>query len=309
MRKLFMILCCTLVLCVNAPGRTAQPTAPAVDIARVADVRPEFIRRLKAVADRGDLYDPAAIGALLGMTLQTGTSTTTEDCEGRPGQSTIRTVNAVPDRLTWYHPMPAGMQRVELPALAINPASTTGPAELLYTIDHVRECDADYGLADHTTATLTFQNLLSFACITGADLTRLLPQGEGRMATDGVSIYAYQGRIDDAAGITLDFTFYGGERCAMMATIMQNQQRGIRFERARYAHARCLEDAADAFCAAYMPFGPPDDMGRSTMEVYAAKACPPINKFYQDDKEHGTPPSGSSWRKDWTSCGGDKVIR
>jgi len=88
-------------------------------------------------------------------------------------------------------------------------------------------------LHDGMQATLTFNGLPAFTCLTPSNIRSAIPEAEFVMATDGLYLVQYKGRLDDDSGTTLTFDFRAGVECALAADITQDQEKGLRYRRAQ----------------------------------------------------------------------------
>lgn len=286
MPKTAHILSCIAILAACLPCRMAAASAPA----STTDVRPEFIQRLKAVADDGDLFDPSSIAPMLDMGLRTETSEQMEKCSGQAGQTRRQTTMALPGDSSWYRPLPTGVGDMEIPAAFVNPASKAGIARLDYKIEHKLDCDRGYELTDSTKAQLLFAGLPSYACFTPADIRKLFPEAKFEMATDGVSSFRYRGRVDDDAATSIEFLFRMGAPCAIAADVSKDQSQGWRAERARIKRMQCIDKASRAFCAAHGPISWSDGDAVAAMQRNYLSSCESIAALVAKDREPGTPP-------------------
>ena len=115
-----------------------------------------------------------------------------------------------------------------------------------------------------------------------------MPDAKPVAATDGVSLYVYQGRLDDNVGTEVQFFFRLGA-CALSADIMQDQTAGLRDD-----HAEALTIAVFARIMSSVLFTGPSpeatDLPWGEMEKYTDGVCGTIDSLYKRDTEKGTLP-------------------
>ncbi|MGG1946879.1 hypothetical protein AB1286_19030 [Trinickia sp. NRRL B-1857] len=196
----------------------------------------------------------------------------------------------------WYAPSPFGTERLRVPAFAINPEVTiAGKPAIDYQVTHTIQCaDSLPALQEQTEAKLAFAPLPPFACITSADITRVLPRSRFQHATDGVDYFEYRGHLDDDIGTNLSFHFRAGAPCALSATIEQTQSAGLRFQRALEKLRRCVDKADRQFCAGHAPFGWGDGATIDAMDQHARQSCGTLNQLYLREPRSGEPPPPKS---------------
>lgn len=255
-----------------------------------SDVRPLFFQRLREVADNGDLFDPLSISKILGIDFQIDTSEEASDCAQVWESRSFRTTQVTADTSSWYRVLASGAGSMEVPAAFINPATKTGDAKFSYKVMQRIDCTDRFRLQDHTEAKLSFSGLPSFACITGWDIERLLPNARFEMATDGVSLYRYQGKLDDDASTSIEFWFRMGAQCALSVSVNKDQQNGLRYQRADSKRRNCEVGAYREFCAIHEPFGWGDGAALDEMSLYADMICGTTDSLYKNDFEHGVQP-------------------
>jgi|FEC22Drversion2_1045045.scaffolds.fasta_scaffold02512_4 hypothetical protein len=217
-----------------------------------------FFTRLKALADTGDLFDPTSVAGRLDMKLQAETKERIPqpaNCKGALGFRSHQTTTVATVGETWYRPMPGGLDDMPIPAAFINPATSAGQAAFTYSIQHTVGCSDRFSLVDQTSASLGFSGLPSFACVSARGVLALLPGSKWNMATDGVSLVQYQGRLDDDVRVGVDVYFRAGAPCAIGATVTQSQREGLRYQRAEAKRRNCGVQVTRTFCADHKPFG------------------------------------------------------
>ena len=256
-----------------------------------ADILQPFLQRLKVLADVGDLFEPESVSQILAMNFQLKRSESVLDCSQVWQTRSTQTIRSTPDASSWYRNLPSGVRNMPVQAAFINPAMTVGDAVFSYEVERTIACTDRFNLQDHTKAYLSFDGLPSFACISAVDIQQQLPEAKFVMATDGVSLYAYQGRLDDEAGASLQFVFRMGAPCALSATIRKDQQDGLRYARADSSRRHCEIHSDRAFCMKHQPFGWGDGAAIDEMSQYADQICGTTDSLYRHDTEHGTQPA------------------
>ena len=288
-------------------ARADDPGSKGIALENQTDVRPFFFQRLKAAADTGDFFDPLSISKILQIDFRIETSESVPqpaDCSKVSNFSSFLTTKALAES-SWYRVLPSGIGSMEVPAAFINPASKTGDAKLTYTITRKILCSdcCGLGLIDSTSARISFSGLPSFACISSKDIERFMPDAKPVAATDGVSLYVYQGRLDDNVGTEVEFFFRLGAPCALSADIMQDQTAGLRDGRAVSKRFNCRVRAYHEFCAVHGPFPGSDGFTWGEMEKYTDGVCGTIDSLYKRDTEKGTlPPPVPPVRKGVEPC-------
>ena len=188
-------------------------------------------------------------------------------------------------------PTPIGQRaHLDVPAVTINPATVTGDPELTYQIIHFVYCSEWPRLHDGMQAALTFNGLPAFTCLTPSNIRSAIPEAEFVMATDGVYLVQYKGRLDDDSGTTLTFNFRAGVECALAADITQDQEKGLRYRRAQYKYQTCREVTDREFCAVHPDVAWGDRKMLGEMEVAATKKCGTVDSIYLDEPATGVAP-------------------
>ena len=255
-----------------------------------SEIRQSFMQRLKAVTDQGNLFEPESIAKLLEMNFEVNTKEQNSDCAEVWQMRSSRMTRVAPSASSWYRNLPSGVHDMVVPQAFINPATTAGDAKFNYQIVRNIRCTDQFNLQDHTDATLTFGGLPSFACLSNADIQTLLPEAKFVMATDGVSFYVYQGKLDDEAATSLDFFFRMGAPCALSASIHKDQENGLRYKRADAKRRNCAVRADEEFCASHEPFGWGDGQALDEMRHHVDKVCGTLDALYKKDAEPGATP-------------------
>ena len=275
------------------------PSMPATESGRRerAAFVDDFIRRLARVADSGTLDDPGKTMNLLNMAYRQDTvqmAASPPDCsvDWHP-ESQLRTdVQSVDD--SWYHPSPFGIRSLFVPAFMVNPAvAINGAPKFAYSVTRTIRCTDSFRLQDKTEAKLDLYPLPPFACITRADIARALPRASYEVATDGVSVDRYQGKLDDDSGSTLTFGFRAGALCALSASIGQSQEDGLRFRRAVSKLQACSAEVTQPFCAAHPPFSWGDPLDGELRRLVTQR-CGTLNTVYLKEPRSGQAPPPSA---------------
>jgi len=256
-----------------------------------SEILQTFMQRLKTVADQGNLFEPESVAKLLEMNFEISTDELTSDCAEIWQTRSNRTTRIAPDASSWYRNLPSGVHEMVVPQAFINPASKVGDADFKYQIVRKIGCTDQFNLQDHTEARLSFEGLSSFACILDADIWRLLPGAKFVMATDGVSFYVYQSKLDDEAATSLDFLFRMGAPCALSASIHKDPKSGLRYKRAESKWRNCEAHADIEFCKGRAPIEWADGQALDEMRNHANKACGTLDSVYKNDTERGTQPA------------------
>jgi hypothetical protein len=273
----------------------AAPPSQAESIPKVdsTDSRAVFFQRLKSVADSGDLFAPLSAARILEIDLQLESAESIPqpaDCSESWKSRSVQTTKGVAAGSSWYRVLPSGAGNMEIPAAFINPAAKSGSATVGYEMVRRVQCTDRFRLQDHSKASLSFGGLPSFACITGSDIRRLLPEARPVTASDGVSLFVYQGRLDDDVGVQVEFFFRMGVPCAIAATVRQDQQAGLRFLRADAKHRNCRVDADREFCAKRADVTWSNGAVLDEMDRHAESVCGTVDALAKQDRERGTKP-------------------
>src|SRR6185312_14545520 len=166
-----------------------------------AAVRAEFLLRLRYLAEQGQLFDPAAVARSLGMDAHKSVRTNTlpVPCEDGSRATLDVTTLEVPNP-SWYHALPSGAGHIAIPAFTINPATVSGDPTFEYhlTVSHL--CPQYLHLSSSTTASVTFDGLPAYSCITPGDIAARIPSARTVVATDGVFMVDVAGKVDDDSG-------------------------------------------------------------------------------------------------------------
>jgi hypothetical protein len=279
---------------------TSQSQVEGSHVNEQKDVRPLFFQRLQTMADTGDLFDPSSVSKILGIDLRVTSSESVPqppDCSEIWKPRSEVTTSATIDASSWYRVESSGSGNLDVPAAFINPATKTSDAKLSYAIKRRIQCTDQFRLQDHTSAQISFSGLPSYACVTANDIEHFLPKATPQLATDGVSFYHYQGRLDDEAGTDVSFVFRLGVSCALAVTVTQDQEAGLRYLRANSKRRNCEIQPEREFCSTHAAFGWSDGATQDEMRQYADKVCGTVDSLVKTDTERGTQPAPLPKRK------------
>jgi hypothetical protein len=292
--RLSLIVLCTSG-CVSTSVEHEETVAPETNkdpFSEQSAVRSRFLLKLRQLATEGDLFDPDSIARILDMRLHAVTQTrehTIKDC-GDGSMRWIEATNVSASDPVWYRALPSGAGHLDIPAFTINPASRTGDPIFTYEIFHSIACRDWPRMRDHTSASLAFENLPAFSCVTPASITREIPEARFSPGTDGVSLMIVEGRINDDASVKLRFVFRFGVSCALGAEVLQDQEDGLRYQRAVAKYKACRLPADREFCASHPSFTRSDRDLYREMVLNAYRRCGLINDFYIKEPHSGEAP-------------------
>jgi len=117
------IICCRTVAAGPSAGVSEEHQRDA------AAVRTEFLRRLRRLADIGNLFSQEIVASILDLDLS---ATTIENDPPLSCAAHFRTTTLTPSATSWFRPLPSGAGHIEVPAFTINPATVSGDPELTY---------------------------------------------------------------------------------------------------------------------------------------------------------------------------------
>jgi hypothetical protein len=250
-------------------------------------VRTQFLQRLRRVADSGNLFEQKSVAPMLNLKFE-ATTIDRDSAVSCPAHFRTTTVAVKGD--SWFHSLSTGSGHLDVPAFTINPANVTGDPEFTYQIIHYSFCSEWPRLHDGMEATVVFNGLPAFSCLTPANIRSAIPEAEFVMATDGVSLVQYKARLDDDSATTLTFTFRAGVQCALAVDIAQDQEKGLRYRRAQYKYETCREVTDREYCAIHSDVGWGDTQMLGDMERAAIKKCGLINSIYLAESATGVAP-------------------
>jgi hypothetical protein len=264
-------------------------------------VRSQFLARLRRVSDVGDLFEPKTVAHILGVKLE---SSVAEREVPLSCTAHFRTTTLTAPSTSWFHSLSSGVGHVPVPAFTINPATVTGDPELSYEIIHYVYCGEWSRLQDGRRATLTFNGLPAFNCLKPSQIRAAIPGVKLRVATDGVYLVEYRGRLDDTSGTTLTFNFRAGVACALSARVSQDQEAGLRYRRAQFKFETCRVAADRAFCSAHPDFAWGDTAMLAEMNGNAVAKCGNVNAIYLKEPANGARPPPLPQRIRRSPCDG-----
>ena len=273
-----------------------------------AAIQAEFLLRLGYLAKAGQLFDSAAVARSLGMDAQKSTRVDTMPlpCEDGSRATLDVTTLEVPNP-PWYHALPSGAGHIAVPAFTINPATVSGDPTFEYQVKRSHRCPQYLHLSSSTTASVSFDGLPAYSCITPTDIAAQIPSAHQVFATDGVFMVNVNGKVNDDSGTELTFYFRAGARCALAANVSQDEERGLRFLRAAYKFSTCQERSDHEFCATHPDTGTAWTAPlRSQMAHETIERCGLLDSLYRKEPNSGRAPVGDYHdvlRKRRTPCG------
>lgn len=273
-------------------AETSPQPASAPAVFEYRSEVPDFLRRLKDLADSGDLFNSASVSKQLGMQFRTDTKEAIPQpptCENVWDRRSTITTTLASTGTSWYRDLPTGVPKMQVPEAFINPATSTGSTNISYRVTRVVSCSDRFGLQDRTEAVFSFGNLPAYACISVDDIRWWFPQAKFQTATDGVSLFWYQGKQDDDVGVRVQIVYRAGAQCALDATVTQDQLKGLRYERAVSKRANCRVKTDRDFCVQHGPITWHDGQMLDEMEIYADKVCGTVDWLAHHDAESGAP--------------------
>ncbi|MDH2343025.1 hypothetical protein [Bradyrhizobium sp. SSUT77] len=238
-----------------------------------------LLERIRQIADRGWLTDPAKVGEILGFELkgiEKEEIPQPPDCSNpHSDASRVTTTFEGPG---WYANTPEGLAHMIRPGFAINREAALPDPSIAYRITRVKSCRGRRSPMEYVEAQLTLGAVSGFACLN--NVSKIFPTIERLEATDGALEQRYIGRHDDYTGVTVEFSDFVGARCILAIQIEQSDKRSMRFERAMASFNRCDARARKTFCetkgAPTWGEGKKLDM----MENYSAEICGEVGEIY-----------------------------
>jgi hypothetical protein len=247
----------------------------------------------------GNLFEPKTVANILDVKLE---SSVAEREVPLSCAAHFRTTTLTAPSTSWFHSLPSGVGHVPVPAFTINPATVTGDPELSYEIIHYVYCGEWPRLQDGRKATLTFDGLPAFNCLKPSQIRAAIPEVKLIVATDGVYLVEYRGRLDNASGTTLTFNFRAGVACALSARVSQDQEDGLRYRRAQFKFETCRVAADREFCSAHPDFAWRDSAMVAEMNGHAVAKCGSINTIYLREPATGARPPPLPERRHRSPC-------
>lgn len=297
----------TSALLIGSAQADLQDSKPAASEAAsdAAAVRSTFLSRLRELAAQGNLFEPDSAARILEMKLHASTA------PGRPpvacGDGTIKSsevTTVVRSEPTWFRALPSGAGHIDVPAFMINPATRTGDPTFAYRVYHSVNCADWPRLRDRKEARISFNGLPAFACLTPASIAKEIPEARHIIATDGVSIMRWEGRVDDDAAVALEFVFRAGAACALGADITQDQQQGLRYLRAQDKYETCRAPSDREFCLKHPNVTWSDRELLRQMVMQAYERCGTVNSFYVKEPANAEPAPPLPTRERNSPCDG-----
>jgi len=204
-----------------------------------------FIRDIQALADEGNLDDPGTVERILRIRLnsrpglaihQSCPSSETPECEAL--DSKIYT----PLDEFWFQRRPEG-QDVAVPSMLMGTVARTGDPRFAYSVTYKRICYPGWRtISNETEATIVFDNVPEFACVTEDQLRATLPQIQrASVATDGAVPYFYVGRIAQKTGVYVTLDYVYTVKCLLTVRIFQDMRLSKDMQEAGQKRQECLK--------------------------------------------------------------------
>lgn len=303
-RQILAVAVFTTFWFVGAQARADVATSDKPEVSAYSSSVKAFFRRLRRLADHGDLFKPESVAKQLGMDLYAETEEKTEgECPTSTGYRWHRTTRMISTGETWYRKTSDGVGETAIRGAFTHPTASAGPLQFGYSIYRHVKCNDRTGLMDSTDATVHFAGLPSFACLSPMDVQLLLPGASFHQATDGVSLVWYRGRLDDDVGVAIKFNFREGAKCALSADVSQSQMDGLRYARAEAKHRNCSVQIRRAFCARRGAFGWGNGAALDQMRQAIDDACGTVDQLFKSDTANGTSPAPSpKWKAGAEPC-------
>ncbi len=261
---------------VSASKASPGPDAPTTGV--------ELLTQVKALADKGQLLDPGMVLRVLPgdqLVTKIGEPTLPGSLERvcNPGvQKAFR--NTRMSFASWFRNLPTG-----IPHLAYSASGPFGRAGVMgdpsgsYLRMDEEYCADLLHLPDEATATLRFDSLPGFSCLSMDEVSSVMPLIDDH-ATDGGGIYSYSPPAQRDYGVRVTF-YFGRSRCLAGFTAEQSQKWGTRYLQAQLAFRQCTDAADHGFCASHPPFGWVDGDIQDIMLESSAKQCKGFGLWYQ----------------------------
>lgn len=150
-------------------------------------------------------------------------------------------------------------------------------------------CSDLINLRRERSASLRFDNLPGFSCITEDQISSIMPIVDDH-ATDGGGIYSYTPLARREYGTRVSFGL-GGSECLNGLSAEQDVKLGTRYRNARKAFRQCTDLADRQFCATDPPFGWLDGHTQDLMAQFSARQCKGFGRYYRESRTPApTPP-------------------
>jgi hypothetical protein len=175
-----------------------------------------FLSKVQKLATSVDIYDPDAVSKVLSMHFTESERSFPpygSDCSDSYAEKAAGAHIFIPTA-SWFKQSPEGVPEMFVPAMFINPAFKQGNPSFSYSITRTEMCTGRMDLRNHQQASIKFDNLSGFSCLTPAELVHEL-HAQYQMATDGFSSYMVSGQSSDRFGSGLTFVFRAGAPCAL----------------------------------------------------------------------------------------------
>jgi hypothetical protein len=251
-----------------------------------------LIRRVKALADAGVLYEPDKVARTLSLTFQASAPETRQPYSNctNPYDSSRDTINYTPREPSWYGATPEGISHMLRPGFAVNRPAVMGDPKFTYSVSAYKSCTGRAEPKEYTEAEVEFSYVSGYACITPQILSKVLPEAKYAYATDGAAPYDYTGKFNDKSKTTAEFHFFYGAKCMIGITITQSDKSGKRFLRAQTRFLQCTRKADRDYCATHESFGWGEGDKIDAMEDFAIKSCGTVDSYFQKEPLSGKEP-------------------
>ncbi len=213
------VICVFLAACLSALGLNVclagTPSSPNA----------QLIAAIQILADQTDLRDPGEVGRVLQSPLipYKRRESHSPSCLGTetPLVAEVETITYSPLAGFWFRTKPEG-QEVTVPHWLGGASTKTGEPRFNYNVSIERLCYPGWTkLSEESDASIFFDDVPRFACITQEQLKALLPQARRVLATDGAVPYSYQGKVGKDSGTFVQFLYAYGAKCLLSARINQ----------------------------------------------------------------------------------------
>ena len=260
----------------------------------------DLLARVKTLVDKGELFDPVVVA----RTIPGDRPITAVDVyqKGMCQAGLQKDIRSTRWTLTaWFHNMPTGSPN--LPYRAVGPfghSGITGDPAGSYLLMDEEYCSDLLHLPDERSASLRFDNLPGFSCLTMDQVSSVMPVTDDH-ATDGGGIYSYSPPAHREYGTRVTF-YFGGSQCLAGISAEQNRIWGTRYINAEQAFRQCTDVADHKFCAANPPFVWGDGHMQDLMSVFSAKECKGFGLYYREMRTPKPRPQSAHVRT--TPCDG-----
>jgi hypothetical protein len=259
-----------------------------------------FLSEVQKLATSVDIYDPDAVSKVLSMHFTESERSFPpygSVCSDSYAQKAAGAHIFIPTA-SWFKQSPEGVPEMFVPAMFINPAFKQGNPSFSYSITRTEMCTGRMDLRNHQQASIKFDNLSGFSCLTPAELVHEL-HAQYQMATDGFSSYTVSGQSSDGFGSGVTFEFRAGAPCALWAEVWQADEAGYRYNRAYAKFRVCKKAALAQFCKTDFPVG--TGFFQALEDVYY-RNCGGIGDFFDREPLTGVPSDGAKWIRGENRC-------